>query len=78
MVDFKTEIAARIIVALVLAILIYSFLSPVITLTATLTSFSCTSGSGVFCPIVYILITVFISIFALFICIWSLIEVFYK
>ena len=77
--DFKTRLGASFIVALVIAIMVYAFLNPVVVfyLDIVPTLFSC-GTSGLSCEISSMLISIAVPLFALFLCVASVFEVFLK
>lgn len=78
MVDFKTDLYARLLVAFVLAVLTYTILTPIITIYGRITVLFTCDTSNFACAIVQPFLTIVIPIIALFLCVWAIFEVFYK
>jgi len=79
MVDFKTRLGISLIVALVIAILVFAFLNPVVVWYLNFVPGMLTNtGGNVFYGIVAALVGYGLPIIALFLCVASIFEVFLK
>ena len=77
--DFKTRFITSLCISFLLAMLVVGLLNPIVTwyLNTVPTMFSCGS-IGWACDIPALMITVLVPIGSVFLCVWSVIEVFSK